>query len=111
LTFFSPILFSFVARGGSLQHQQLRQRLARKLLSAQSSRHLLGVVQQTLTFPDRLRAGTAPRWTIGHKTGTGGAWNGVNTATNDVGVLGAPDAGAVAVLMAKIAAAAIACYR
>lgn len=100
---------------------------AGKLLSAQSSRHLLTVMQQTVTFPDRLKAGTAPGWTLGHKTGTGGTWNGMTTATNDVGVLGAPDGGTVAVavfiadsrasssdkaaLMAKIAAAAIACYR
>jgi beta-lactamase class A len=106
----------------------LLERLAAgKLLSARSSRHLLAVMQQTVTFPDRLKAGTAPGWTLGHKTGTGGTWNGVTTATNDVGVLGAPDGGTVAVavfiadsrassrdkaaVMANIAAAAIACYR
>jgi beta-lactamase class A len=106
----------------------LLERLAAgKLLSAASSRYLLGVMQETVTFPDRLKAGTAPGWTLGHKTGTGGTWNGVTVATNDVGVLGAPDGGTVAVavfigdsrapsgdkaaLMAKIAAAAIACYR
>jgi beta-lactamase class A len=106
----------------------LLERLATgKLLSARSSRHLLEVMQQTVTFPDRLKAGTAPGWTLGHKTGSSSTWNGVTAATNDVGVLSAPDGGTVAVavfigdskasssgkaaLMAKIAAAAIACYR
>lgn len=106
----------------------LLERLAAgKLLSARSSRHLLKVMQETVTFPDRLKAGTARGWTLGHKTGTSGAWNGVIAATNDVGVLGAPDGGTVAVavfigdsrapssdrtaLTARIAAAAIACYR
>ena len=106
----------------------LLERLAAgKLLSARSSRHLLNVMQETVTFPDRLKAGTAPGWTLGHKTGTSGAWNGVTAATNDVGVLGAPDGGTVAVavfigdskapssdraaLTAKIAAAAIEFYR
>jgi beta-lactamase class A len=76
----------------------LLERLAvGKLLSARSSRHLLDLMQGTVTFPDRLKAGTAPGWTLGHKTGTGGTWKGVTRATNDVGVLGAPDGGKVAV--------------
>jgi beta-lactamase class A len=84
-------------------------------------------MEQTVTFPDRLKAGTAPGWTLGHKTGTSGTWNGVTAATNDVGVLVAPDRGVLAVavfigdstasssaraaLTASVAAAAIEHYR
>lgn len=66
---------------------------AGRLLSAKSNRHLMEVMQQTVTGPERLKAGTAAGWTLGDKTGTSGAWNGVTAATNDVGVLTAPDGG------------------
>lgn len=68
-----------------------------KLLSTRSAQHLVDVMQQTVTFPDRLKAGTGAGWTLGHKTGTSGAWDGVTAATNDVGVLSAPDGGIVSV--------------
>jgi len=107
---------------------RLLDRLAAgKLLSESSTAHLLNVLGQTVTFPDRLKAGLAPGWTIGHKTGTSGSWDGVTAATNDVGVLHAPDGGAVAVavfvadsrasmaeraaVMAKVSAAAVEAYR
>jgi beta-lactamase class A len=97
-----------------------------KLLSPASTQHLLNVMDQTVTFPDRLKAGLAPGWKIGHKTGTSGSWKGVTAATNDVGILTAPDGGTVSIavfiadtkaspadraaLMAKLAAAAIKHY-
>ncbi len=106
----------------------LLQRLARgHILSAASTAHLLDVLRQTTTSPDRLKAGVPEGWAIGHKTGTSGDWNGSTAATNDVGVITTPDgrvmslvvfiadsrAPAVdrAALMAKIARATTAIYR
>jgi beta-lactamase class A len=79
------------------------------------------------TFPTRLKAGVPQRWEISHKTGTSGAWKGVTAATNDVGVLTAPDGTRIAIsafvadssssdevrdkLIAKISALAAAHYR
>ena len=79
------------------------------------------------TFPDRLKAGVAPGWKIAHKTGTSGSWKGLTVATNDVGILTAPDASQVSItvfvadsraspadraaIIAKISAATIAHYR
>lgn len=61
------------------------------LLSPASTQHLLGVMRQTVTFPDRLKAGVPAGWTLAHKTGTSGTWQGINGVTNDVGVLTTPD--------------------
>jgi beta-lactamase class A len=98
-----------------------------KLLSESSTKYLMDVMKQTATFPDRLKAGLAPGWTLAHKTGTSGEWAGITAATNDVGVLIAPDGGMLSVavfigdsrapmkdraaLMAKISAAAIKSYK
>jgi len=68
-----------------------------RLLSAESTTHLLRVLTETVTFPDRLKAGLAPGWTLGHKTGSSGGRGGVVVATNDVGVLTAPDGTRVSV--------------
>ncbi len=106
----------------------LLQRLATGgLLSPDSTRFVLDVMAGTVTFPDRLKAGVPAGWELGHKTGTSGSWQGVTAATNDVGVLKAPDGGSVlvvvfirdsrapsatrAALMASIAAATTARYR
>ena len=62
-----------------------------ELLDAASTRWMLETMGQTQTFPDRLRAGTAPGWRAAHKTGTSNTWKGVTGATNDVGVLTSPD--------------------
>jgi beta-lactamase class A len=62
-----------------------------KLLSPASTKYLLDVMTQTVTSPDRLKAGVSKGWTLAHKTGTSGSWKGVTAATNDVGVLTAPD--------------------
>lgn len=105
----------------------LQQLAAGRLLSPASTQHLLWVMTQTVTFPDRLKAGLKPGWTLGHKTGTSSSWQGITAATNDVGILTAPDgtrismsvligdsgapAAARARLMASLAAATIAAYR
>jgi beta-lactamase class A len=97
------------------------------LLSAASTKHLLDVMTQTVTGPDRLKAGTPKGWTLAHKTGTSGGWNGITAATNDVGVLIAPNGDKISIavfigdsaapsseraaLMAKIAAATTRSYR
>ncbi len=94
-----------------------------RLLSANSTEFLLQAMRDTTTFPDRLKAGLAPGWSIGHKTGTSATWEGVTAATNDVGILFGPQGERVAVtvfvgdspapaadraaVMARIAAAAI----
>jgi beta-lactamase class A len=94
-----------------------------RLLSPASTEFLLRAMRDTTTFPDRLKAGLAPGWSIGHKTGTSGAWEGVTAATNDVGILFGPRGERIAVtvfigdspasateraaVMARMAAAAI----
>ena len=67
-----------------------------RLLSSESTRWVLNVMSHTATFPDRLKAGVPPGWAIAHKTGTSGTWKGVTVATNDVGILTAPDGRTVA---------------
>jgi beta-lactamase class A len=62
------------------------------LLSPASSSLLLETMSKARAFPDRLRAGLPNGWLLAHKSGTGTNSKGVATATNDVGVLIAPDA-------------------
>ncbi len=70
----------------------LLQRLAAgELLSPSSTRFALDALAQTVTFPDRLKAGVPKGWLCMHKTGTSGSWNGVTAATNDVAIFKAPD--------------------
>jgi beta-lactamase class A len=59
-------------------------------LSAESTAFLLATMRETVTFPDRLRAGVPPDWIVGHKTGTSDTWRGVTGVTSDVGLLYAP---------------------
>jgi beta-lactamase class A len=61
--------------------------VAGRVLSAESTRHLLAVMAKTATGVDRLKAGTPKGWELAHKTGTGRLWQGVRSATNDVGIL------------------------
>ncbi|MBA8902359.1 class A beta-lactamase [Phyllobacterium sp. P30BS-XVII] len=68
-----------------------------KLISTSSTDRLLAIMNETSTFPDRLRAGVGNDWSVAHKTGTSPTWKGVNVATNDVGILTAPDGGKVAI--------------
>ena len=55
--------------------------------------------EATATGTDRQRAGVAPGWRLGHKTGTSGSWRGVTAATNDVGILTAPDGRRISVVV------------
>ena len=74
----------------------LHELAAGRLLSPDSTEHFLAVMSQTVTFPDRLRAGAPAGWSVGHKTGTSHSVDGVNGVTNDVGLLTAPDRGFIA---------------
>jgi beta-lactamase class A len=61
------------------------------LLLPQSSAYLLGIMERTRTFPDRLAAGAPVGWKVAHKTGTSRTFEGTTEVTNDVGYLIAPD--------------------
>ena len=60
---------------------------AGRLVSAASTRRLLGWMTETVTGPNRLHAGLPNGATLAHKTGTGPTVLGVSTATNDIGIL------------------------
>ncbi len=68
-----------------------------QLLSPASTQKLLSIMEQTVTGPDRLRAGLPKSWKIAHKTGTSYTVNGRAATTNDVGVLTAPDGSTLAI--------------
>ncbi len=71
---------------------QLLKRLAEgKLLSPSATQWMMQTLRATRTFPDRLKAGLLPGWLLGHKTGSSGEWKGQHVATNDVGIITAPD--------------------
>lgn len=61
-----------------------------KLLSARSTRHLLGLMRASKTGPQRLRSGLRKGWTLAHKTGTGQELGNLATGYNDVGILVSP---------------------
>lgn len=77
-----------------------------ELLSEQSTRRLLSIMEQTRTGPQRLPAGLPSGWRIGHKTGTGQIFGGAQAGYNDIGIVTAPDgrAYAVAVLIGRTSA-------
>lgn len=77
--------------------QMLRELAAGRLVSKSSTQYLLGIMDQTATGPDRLKAGLLKGWRLGHKTGTSGSWKGLTVAFNDVGVMYAPDGGTVVI--------------
>lgn len=58
-----------------------------KLLSRESTDLLLTILHGTSTAPDRLQAALPPGAALAHKTGTGPDLCGVNSATNDVGII------------------------
>ena len=68
-----------------------------ELLSPLSTERLLGIMAETETGPNRLKAGLPKDWTLAHKTGTGGDTDGATNGTNDVGVMMAPNGGSYAV--------------
>jgi beta-lactamase class A len=62
-----------------------------ELLSRQSTQHILGVMAQTRTGPNRLAGGLAAGWVIAHKTGTGQQLGSEQAGYNDIGIITAPD--------------------
>lgn len=61
------------------------------LLSPLSTARLLDLMERASPGPERLRAGLAPGWRLAHKTGTGPSLGPLHAATNDVGLMTAPD--------------------
>jgi beta-lactamase class A len=76
-----------------------------ELLSRASTDHLLDVMSQTKTGPQRLKGGLADGWSLNHKTGTGQELGPEEAGYNDVGILTAPDGRsyAVAVMIKRTA--------
>ena len=61
------------------------------LLKPGSTQLLLGLMSDSTTGKNRLRAGVPDGWQFGHKTGTGQDLGGRTVGYNDVGYLIAPD--------------------
>lgn len=83
-------------------------RLARgELLSPNSTRLMLAMMERTSSGPNRLKAGVPAGWRFGHKTGTGQILSPVSTGYNDIGIMTAPDGTryAVVVMIASTTAA------
>ncbi|MDO8902113.1 MAG: serine hydrolase [Phenylobacterium sp.] len=76
---------------------------AGELLSPASTAHLLDLLAQSRTGPQRLGGGLVEGWRLAHKTGTGQVLGPRATGYNDVGLLTAPDGRtyAVAVFIAE----------
>ena len=73
------------------------------LLSANSTRVLLSLMNEAQTGKQRIAGGVPGGWRYGHKTGTGQEFAGLSTGYNDVGIMTAPDGTsyAVAVMIAS----------
>ncbi len=70
-----------------------------ELLSAASTRHLIGLMASSGTGKQRLRAGVPTSWQFAHKTGTGQNLLSRTAGYNDVGLMFAPDGTAYAVVV------------
>ncbi len=77
-----------------------------ELLSPQSTRYLINMMESTTTGRARLKAGVPAGWKLAHKTGTGQDLRNRTAGFNDVGIMIAPDGTsyAVAVLIADTTA-------
>ncbi|MEG3088460.1 serine hydrolase [Sphingomonas sp. PB4P5] len=62
-----------------------------EILSAESTRYLIGTMESSRTGKQRLRGAVPAGWSFGHKTGTGQDLAGRTAGYNDVGILIAPD--------------------
>ena len=62
-----------------------------ELLSTASTDHLLTIMSETHTGPNRLKGGLEAGWTLNHKTGTGQVLGSEQAGYNDIGILTAPD--------------------
>ncbi|MDB5364312.1 MAG: beta-lactamase class [Rhodospirillales bacterium] len=71
---------------------------AGQILSAESTEHLLRLMTATVPGAARLKAGLPPEWTLAHRTGSSGMALGIAAATNDVGIVTAPDGRRVAIV-------------
>ena len=76
------------------------------VVSKASTAHLLDLLEQVKSGPNRLKGGAPAGWTVAHKTGTGQEWGGEQSGYNDVAILTAPggDRYAVAVMIARTSA-------
>jgi beta-lactamase class A len=81
----------------------LRTLHERRGLSEQSQALLLKLLVESPTGPNRLRGLLPKDAIVAHKTGTSGAFKGVTTATNDVGIITLPNGRhlAIAVFVAE----------
>ena len=84
-----------------------------ELLKAETTALFLGLLDDVKSGPNRLKGGVPPRWSIGHKTGTGQVLDivppgviGEQAGYNDAGILTAPDGQryAIAVMIGRTAA-------
>ena len=77
------------------QPQAIARALARLrqggLLSPNSTRVLLSLMNEAQTGKQRVHGGVPDSWSYGHKTGTGQDLGGLSTGYNDVGFMTAPD--------------------
>lgn len=62
-----------------------------ELLSEGSTRQLLTLMGRTMTAPGRIRAGLPKGSFLAHRSGSSGVDQGLNAATNDVGIFVLPD--------------------
>ncbi|WP_336974097.1 serine hydrolase [Sphingobium aromaticiconvertens] len=67
------------------------------MLSPNSTRLLLSVMEEAKTGPQRIKGGVPAGWRYLHKTGTGQELNGRSTGYNDIGIMTAPDGTSYAV--------------
>jgi beta-lactamase class A len=74
-----------------------------ELLSQNSTRLMLQLMNEAVTGKQRIAGGVPFDWRYGHKTGTGQEFRGRSTGYNDVGIMTAPDGSsyAVAVMVAS----------
>ncbi len=77
----------------------LRQLSTGQLLSPVSSKLLLGLMTETKTGANRLKAGLPEGATLAHKTGSSATNFGVTVATNDIGILTLKDGRKYAVVV------------
>ena len=70
-----------------------------ELLSQDSTRHILMLMESSETGKQRLKAGVPFGWTFAHKTGTGQDFQGRTAGYNDVSLMTAPDGTSYAVVV------------
>lgn len=74
-----------------------------ELVTPRSAQELISVMYASKTGPSRMKSGSAPGWSIAHKTGTGQNLGGTVAGYNDVGLVTSPDGStyAVAILIGR----------